>query len=60
MASHYIEPGTVPIIVGAVYSRYTPTSGYASRCNYSLVSKNDESMTCTLSGDRGSVYVSHM
>jgi hypothetical protein len=28
MATHYVEPGTVPIILGAIYSRYPANRNY--------------------------------
>ena len=41
MASHYIEPGTVPIILGAVYSRWPINSNYSSYSHARLTLINE-------------------
>ena len=49
MASHYIEPGTVPIILGAVYSRWPANSSYSAYSQYRATLINEATMTVKLS-----------
>jgi len=48
MATHYIEPGTVPIVVGAVYSRWPVNNGCSKWSRYRLNLINDGTQTAKL------------
>ncbi len=59
MATHYIEPGTVPIVVGAVYSRWPANSRYSAFSQYRLTLVNEATMTVKLSS-LSSKYVTYV
>jgi hypothetical protein len=60
MATHYVEPGTVPIVVGAVYSRYPANSNYLLYSMYRCTLLNDGTQTAKLVGMGFSKHVTYV
>lgn len=59
MASHYVEPGTVPIIKGAVYSRWPANSRYTgSHCRLNLINEGTGTGKLTYLSSGNVIYVS--
>jgi hypothetical protein len=62
MATHYIEPGTVPVVLGALYSRYPANNRLCEWTTYRCTLLNDATLTAKLSGEgicRHVTYVSY-
>jgi len=59
MATHYVEPGTVPIILGAIYSTYPANSSYSAYWQYRATLINEATMTVKLT-NTVSKYVTYV